>query len=108
MQVTLNAWRDRRPANTGWRGRVHGGYQVVAGVSSAKRLRMRVSMSSLTGADLVGRCRRVRFPVEIALARLDGASVAAAHGNDDVSCTDDLDGPRLGALAGDVDAALGH
>jgi hypothetical protein len=53
-------------------------------------------------------CRAGQVPVFVAAAGEDGAGVAAAHGDDDVGGADDLVGPRLGVLAGDVDAALGH
>src|SRR5512145_462800 len=52
--------------------------------------------------------RVVELPVVVALARVEGASVAAAHGDDDVSGADDLVGPWFGELTGDVDANLGH
>ncbi len=50
----------------------------------------------------------VEDPFLIAFAGDDGAAVAAAHGDDDVGGADDLVGPRLGLLAGDVDAPFGH
>jgi hypothetical protein len=46
--------------------------------------------------------------VEVALAGVDGAGVAAAHGDDDVGCFDGVCAERLGLLGGDVDADLGH
>ena len=50
----------------------------------------------------------VELPVLVALAGVEGAGVAAAHGDDDIGGTDDLVGPGLGELVGDVDADLGH
>ena len=50
----------------------------------------------------------VELPVLVALAGEERAGVAAAHGDDDVGGPDDLVGPGLGVLAGDVDADLGH
>ena len=50
----------------------------------------------------------VELPVLVALAREERAGVAAAHRDDDVGGLDDLVGPRLGELVGDVDADLGH
>jgi hypothetical protein len=52
--------------------------------------------------------RVVEISVEISLAGHDRAGVATAHRDDDVSGVDDLIGPRLGVIAGDVDADLGH
>ena len=47
-------------------------------------------------------------PFLIAFTGKGRASVAAAHRHDDVGGLDDLVGPRLGELAGDVDADVGH
>ena len=48
------------------------------------------------------------LPVLVALARVDGAGVAAAHGDDDVGGADDVVGERLGERGGDVDPEFGH
>src|SRR5512144_2039311 len=42
----------------------------------------------------------VEFPVEVALAEVHGAGVAAAHGDDDVGGLDDVVGEGLGELLG--------
>jgi len=47
-------------------------------------------------------------PVEVALAGVDGAGVAAAHGDDDVGGLDLVAGQWLGVLAGQVEPDLGH
>ena len=52
--------------------------------------------------------RVVELPVEVPLAGVDRAGVAAAHGDHDVCRADDFLGPGLGELGGDVDAAFGH
>jgi hypothetical protein len=52
--------------------------------------------------------RVVEIPILVTFAGEDGAGIAAAHGDDDVCGADDLVGPGLGVLAGDVDAAFGH
>ncbi len=49
-----------------------------------------------------------RIPVLVPLAGEDRAGVAAAHRDDDIGGADDLVGPRLRVLGGDVDAAFGH
>src|SRR5580698_1396258 len=54
----------------------------------------------------VGRVGQV--PVDVALAWVDGAGVAATHGDDDVRGPDLLIGQPLGELARDVDADLRH
>ena len=48
----------------------------------------------------------VELPVFVASARVVRAGVAAAHRDDDVGGAHDFFGPRLGELAGDVDADL--
>ena len=50
----------------------------------------------------------VELPVLVALAGEQRAGVTAAHRDDDVGGADDLVGPRLRVLGGDVDADLGH
>src|SRR5687768_11160948 len=52
--------------------------------------------------------RVVKLPVLVALAGIERAGIAAAHGDDDVGGPHRLLGPRLGVLPGDVDADLGH
>ena len=47
-------------------------------------------------------------PVEVALAGIDRAGVAAAHGDHDVGGLDFAGGQRLGELVGDVESDLGH
>ena len=78
--------------------------------SSASRFRTRRSTSSRTGRTAATSmpCGVVERPVLVALAGEDRAGVAAAHGDHDVGGLDDLVGPGLGVLPGDVDAALGH
>ena len=49
-----------------------------------------------------------QFPVLVPLSGEERAGVAAPHGDDDVGGLDDLVGPGLGELAGDVDVDLGH
>ena len=44
------------------------------------------------------------LPVEVALAGVDGAGVAAAHGHDDVGGAHDVVGERLRETGGEVDA----
>jgi hypothetical protein len=44
----------------------------------------------------------------VAFAGEDRAGVPAAHGYHNIGCPDDLVGPRLRVLAGDVDATLAH
>ena len=46
-----------------------------------------------------------QFPVLVPLSGEERAGIAAAHSDHDVGGLDDLVGPRLGELAGDVDAA---
>ncbi|MEU5876395.1 hypothetical protein [Spirillospora sp. NPDC047279] len=46
-------------------------------------------------------------PAEVALARVDGACVAASEGDHDVGGADDLAGERLGDLAGEVEPESG-
>jgi hypothetical protein len=62
------------------------------------------------GADGVeGEAGRVReVPVLVALAGVDGAGVATAHGDDDTGGLDLSSGQRFGELARDVEADLGH
>jgi hypothetical protein len=55
---------------------------------------------------LPGRVGQV--PVEIALAGVDGAGVAAAHGDDDGGGLDLVAGQRLGELSREIQADLGH
>ena len=50
----------------------------------------------------------VDLPVEVALAREDGADVAAAHGDDDIAGLDGVSGEGLGFLVGEVDAFFAH
>ena len=52
--------------------------------------------------------RVVELPVLVALAGEDRAGVTAAHRDDDIGGADDLVGPWLRVLAGDVDADFGH
>src|SRR5580693_4753093 len=49
-----------------------------------------------------------KIPVEVAPAGVHGAGVAAAHGDDDIGGPDLVAGQRLGELAGQVEADLGH
>ena len=48
------------------------------------------------------------LPVLVPLSRIERARVTAAHRDDHVGRLDDLLGPRLRVLTGDVDADLGH
>src|SRR5690606_33368956 len=50
----------------------------------------------------------VELPVEVALAGVVRAGVAAAHGDHDVGGLDGVAGERLGKLGGEVDPELGH
>jgi hypothetical protein len=47
-------------------------------------------------------------PFFVAFPRVDGAGIAAAHGDHDIGGPNDLVGPGLGKFLGDVDAHLGH
>ncbi|CDZ91523.1 hypothetical protein RHRU231_840052 [Rhodococcus ruber] len=47
-------------------------------------------------------------PVEVALAGVDRAGVAAAHGDDHVRGGDDVVGERFGELGAEIEAELGH
>ena len=85
---------------------------LAAGRSSSIRARTRRSISSRIGPDGVDALAGgvVELPVLVALARVDRALVAAAHGDDDVG---GLDGGvvellRVGAGGAQVDAELGH
>ena len=83
---------------------------MMGGSSSVSRARTRCSISSRTGRTaLTSRpAGSGEDPFFVVFAGDDGAGVAAAHGDDDVGGLDDLVGPGLGVLAGDVDVAFGH
>jgi len=50
----------------------------------------------------------VELPVEVSLAGEEGAGVAAAHGDDDVTGLDRLGGEDLGFLVGEINSFLAH
>src|ERR1039458_787378 len=62
------------------------------------------------GADLLYRAARGigELPVDVALAGIDRARVATAHGDDDVGAAAHLVGQLAWRLASDVDARLRH
>ena len=85
--------------------------------SPAKRSRELAKEAVYSRADVVpywsdvferkpGRVWQV--PVEVTLARVNGAGIATAHRDHDVSGLHLIGGEPLGNLARDVDAELGH
>ncbi len=116
--VPVHRRRGYFGARAGQRGRGGTATTEAPGVRTLIPARDEVAQQRLDSAvDLVADdphllqwpARRVcQLPVQVALAGIDRTGVSAPHGDHHVSRLDDLVGPRLGELLGDVQADLGH
>lgn len=98
----LQSTHGSSPLATTWKARK----QYVSGLSSLSGsvVVYRVDLPNLTDVGQVKVGGVVEFPVFVAFAGVEGAGVAASHGDDDVGGADDLFGPWFGEFLGDVDA----